>query len=198
MKKFITGLVLVAFLTLSAAPALAQAPQAARIDGNALTVYSTDSTTEGNNSAPKILTFYIESTQASPLVALKGKTAAFDFSASHDNLMIRAIQITATPQKSTLQLTGIRSQKIGLIFGEVTSPTDANKKLTYGNRTFDLSRKSKITMTDLLGSSIYNGDISLGSLRALFGSYVTFDGKLSNPGNASNFVHLTLDLGNSK
>lgn len=169
-----------------------------RIDGDALTVYSTDSAAVGNNSAPKFSTVCIESTPESSLVIVNGKTAIFDFSASPDNLMIRAIQITATPQKSTLQLTGIRSGNLGLIFGVVTSPTDANKKLTDGNLTFDLSKKSKITMTDLLGDSIFNGDISLGSLRALFGSYVTFDGTLSNPGNASNFVHLTLDLGNGK
>lgn len=52
-------------------------------------------------------------------------------------------------------------------------------------------------MSDLFGGTISGGDVSIGSLRSLFGSYVTLNGTLSKSGYDSSDVSLTLNLGTS-
>ncbi|MDR3585995.1 MAG: cell wall-binding repeat-containing protein [Desulfosporosinus sp.] len=103
-----------------------------------------------------------------------------DLSGMLNDQRITALSITASPADSTLQLTGL------------TSPTGA---ISFSNKTFPLS--SPITMSGLLGSAIQGGDVSLGSLRALFGNKVTFNGTLTEPGCTPSSVSLTLTLGST-
>ena len=107
--------------------------------------------------------------------------ATADFGTINDNQQLGAIQITSNPSDSTLQLITLVSPKIKISF--------VNKK------TFLLS--SPITMTELDGDTINDGDISLGLLRSMFGYYVTFNCTLSKAGYISSNVSLTLNLGTS-
>lgn len=125
-------------------------------------------------------------------VTLNGTSATIDLSASSGTSTISSLQITGNPADSTLVLTGITSPKTGSISGTVTSPTNQSNSLLFSSQTFTLPKT--ITMSDLLGSSISNGDVSVGSLRTLFGSSVTFNGTISSSGNATSNVSLTFKL----
>ncbi|MGC7870000.1 cell wall-binding repeat-containing protein [Desulfosporosinus sp. SYSU MS00001] len=100
---------------------------------------------------------------------------------TNNDQRITSIKITANPADSTLALTSLTSPSIGT--------------LSFTNKTFSLS--NPITMADLLGNAISGGDVSLGTLRALFGDTVTFNGTLSKSGYAASSVSLTLKLGSS-
>ncbi|HWQ42532.1 MAG TPA: cell wall-binding repeat-containing protein [Desulfosporosinus sp.] len=128
-----------------------------------------------SSSAPKIATFAINN---QTLVRVNGESATIDLSSDSNKLMLSSIQISASPANSTLQLTGFTGQIL--------------------NDTFTLP--NTITASDLLGSAIKDGDVSLGSMRALFGSSVTLNGTLTGPGNSGRVssVSLTLNLGTSK
>ncbi|WP_088188385.1 cell wall-binding repeat-containing protein [Desulfosporosinus sp. FKA] len=129
-------------------------------------------------------------------VTVNGTSYVYDLSTSSNSTMIRDIEISAVPAHSTLVLTQISSSKTGVISGTVISPTNPDNSLVYSNQTFTLP--GTITMSNIFGNLITNGDISVGSLRALFGTSVTFTGTLSSSGKSSSTVTLTINLGASK
>lgn len=129
-------------------------------------------------------------------VTVNGTSYTYDLSSSSNSTMIRDIEISAVPVNSTLVLTQISSPKTGVVSGIVTSPTNPDNSLMYSNQTFTLP--GTITMSNIFGNLITNGDVSVGSLRALFGSSVTFTGTLSSSGSSSSTVTLTINLGASK
>jgi len=84
-----------------------------------------------------------------------------------------------------LELTGLTSQNTGAV--------------TFADRIFPLNSGNNysVTMSALFGTDINGSDISVGSMRALFGDYVTFNGVLKD--NLGTYtqrnVTLTINLG---
>ncbi len=134
----------------------------------------------GSTSSTEIVSFAIKDGSANVGSAtVNGTSGTADLTGiSNNDQRISAIQITASPADSTLTLTGIGS---------------SNGTMTFSDKSFSLS--SSITMDQLLGDAISDGDVSLGSLRAFFGTYVTFNGTLSKTGYTTSNVSLRLDLG---
>ena len=111
---------------------------------------------------------------------INGASTSVDLSAdSLSDKRITSLQITAVPAGSTLQLTSLSSPKTGTV--------------SFTNKSFSLS--SPITMQSLLGNAIQGEDVSISSMRELFGPYVTFYGTLTAANYTSSSVSLTLNLG---
>ncbi|MDA8228429.1 MAG: cell wall-binding repeat-containing protein [Desulfitobacterium hafniense] len=108
---------------------------------------------------------------------VNGTSGSADLTGLANTQMVGAIDITASPADSTLELTSLVSPGTGTV--------------SFSNKSFSLS--NPITMSDLL-PAIKNGDVSLGTLRDLFGSSVTFRGTLSKSGYSDSGVNLTLNL----
>ncbi len=108
---------------------------------------------------------------------VNGTSGSADLTGFPDTQMVGAIDITASPADSTLKLTSL------------VSP--GTSTVTFDNKSFSLS--NPITMSDLL-PAIKNGDVSIGTLRDLFGSSVTFRGTLTKSGYSDSSVNLTLNL----
>ncbi|MCO1600984.1 cell wall-binding repeat-containing protein [Desulfosporosinus nitroreducens] len=135
----------------------------------------------GTTTSTKIVDFSI--IKGSTVLAsdtVNGTSGTASLTALDDSKMIGAIDITASPADSTLKLTSLVSPGTGTV--------------TFDNKTFSVS--NPITMSDLL-PAIKNGDVSLGTLRDLFGSSVTFHGTLSKSGYSTSSVSLTLNLSSS-
>jgi len=108
---------------------------------------------------------------------VNGTSGSADLTGFVDTQMVGAIDITASPADSTLKLTSLVSPGTGTV--------------SFSNKSFSLS--NPITMSDLL-PAIKNGDVSIGTLRDLFGSSVTFRGTLTKSGYSDSSVNLTLNL----
>ncbi|MDO0824911.1 cell wall-binding repeat-containing protein [Desulfosporosinus nitroreducens] len=108
---------------------------------------------------------------------VNGTSGSADLTGFADTQMVGAIDITASPADSTLELTSLVSPGTGTV--------------SFSNKSFSLS--NPITMSDLL-PAIKNGDVSIGALRDLFGSSVTFRGTLTKSGYSDSSVNLTLNL----
>ncbi|MCB8817610.1 cell wall-binding repeat-containing protein [Desulfosporosinus shakirovi] len=111
---------------------------------------------------------------------VNGTSGSADLTGFAGTQMVGAIDITASPEDSTLKLTSLVSPRTSTV--------------TFDNKTFSVS--NPITMSDLL-PAIKNGDVSIGTLRDLFGSSVTFNGTLSKSGYSTSSVSLTLKLSSS-
>ncbi|KGK91247.1 cell wall-binding protein [Desulfosporosinus sp. HMP52] len=94
-----------------------------------------------------------------------------------DSVMIGGINVSASPSGSTLVLTRLESLVTG--------------KVTFSDKEFSLN--NTITISDLIDG---DGNISLKTMRKLFGPSVTFYGKLKSGYNTSD-VSLTLTLSSS-
>ncbi|AFQ46003.1 cell wall-binding repeat-containing protein [Desulfosporosinus meridiei] len=138
----------------------------------------------GTTTSTKISDFAIKNGSANviPVVTVNGTSKTADLSGiTNPDQRITGIQINSDPAGSTLQLNSLVSPFLGTV--------------SFSNKTFSLS--GPITMSNLLGGTISGGDVSVGSLRALFGSYVTLNGTLSKSDYSSSSVSLRLDLGTS-
>ncbi|SDH74218.1 cell wall-binding repeat-containing protein [Desulfosporosinus hippei] len=138
----------------------------------------------GTTTATKISDFAIKNGSANviPVVTVNGTSKTADLTGiTNPDQRITGIQINSDPAGSTLQLNSLVSPFLGTV--------------SFSNKTFSLS--SPITMSNLLGGTISGGDVSIGSLRSLFGSYVTLNGTLSKSDYSSSSVSLRLDLGTS-
>jgi hypothetical protein len=110
-----------------------------------------------------------------------GNTAYFDLSDKNtypDNLMIVGMKIVCNPSDCTLTITSVDS----------VNGWDSEEQR-------DIANLSNITVPQLTGTTIFGNDISLGSLRILFGSSVTVNGTLKRSGYTSKDLTLTINLG---
>ena len=95
---------------------------------------------------------------------LSGTSATVDLTASYDEDKIDTIQVTTNATDSTLELTGITSNlEPGGILGTVYSPRNSQNTLPFGAQRFSLHDTTTITMNQLFGNSIVDGDINVGS-----------------------------------
>jgi len=112
---------------------------------------------------------------------INGDTATFDLSdknAYPDGLMITGMKIVCYPENCSLTIKSIVS---------------ANDWNSHEER--NITNLSNITVSKLINSPIFGDDISLGSLRILFGNSVTVTGTLNCPGYISKDVSVTITLG---
>ncbi len=103
-----------------------------------------------------------------------GKEYDVDLKSYSDAVKIKGINISA-PSEAVLKVTS------------VTSKTGMNVTL---NKSFTLPKV--VSVADLLGSG--NSDVSLGSMRAVFGEWVKVSGTLSRTGYSSSQVSFTMIL----
>ncbi|MHB8073138.1 cell wall-binding repeat-containing protein [Desulfosporosinus fructosivorans] len=137
----------------------------------------------GTTDSTKIVDFTINGvSDALTTVSASGMSGVADLTQLPNSQLITAIGITSSPADGTLELTSFSSP--------------LTNKISF-NKSFDLGTSSSITMSDLLGSAINGGDVSLGSLRNLFGSYVTFNGTLTKSGYTQSSISLRLNLTDS-
>ncbi|KLU62652.1 N-acetylmuramoyl-L-alanine amidase LytC precursor [Peptococcaceae bacterium CEB3] len=108
-----------------------------------------------------------------------GTSGTVDLSSYPNTTMVTGLALNA-PAGCTLTITQINSPKTGTV-----------------TLSKSLSSVSSITVSELLGGLISGGDVSLGSMRGVFGSQVSFTGTLACSGYTSSSVTLTMELGST-